>query len=137
MFPTKRTVPSLLALFSGILFILISILQGEADVALFVIIPVIYGSGIYLAIGIFLIFLSFILFFVFSAVGLKKEMSRKEKTDHRGKKVKTESKYGGVIFIGPIPIIFGKDKSISKKMMYVGLVIAVILLFLYFLVFYY
>ncbi len=125
-------IPPLLVLFSGILFILIGVIQGDAHIALLFIIPVIYGSGLYLTIGILLIFLSFILFFVFSAASFKKQSdSRKDRAAYEESRSKTKSDYGGVIFIGPIPIIFGKDKSIAKKMMYVGLAIAVILLALY------
>jgi uncharacterized protein (TIGR00304 family) len=45
---------------------------------------------------------------------------------------KTEIHTGGVIMIGPIPIIFGNDKGL----VIIGVVFAVILMILYFLLFY-
>jgi len=137
MSPTRRAIPPLSVLFSGILFILLGILQGDAEIAIIFVVPVIYGSGIYLTIGILLIFLSFVLFFIFSTLGFQDRKPRRG-IKEAGKEARSgsRSKYGGVVFIGPIPIIFGKDESIAKKMMYVGLAIAVILLFLYLLVIY-
>ncbi|MEF8874622.1 MAG: DUF131 domain-containing protein [Candidatus Thermoplasmatota archaeon] len=123
-----------IVLFLGILFIVLSIIQGNAEVALLLFIPVIYGAGIYLMIGIVLIFLSFILFFVFSFSDTYKKSHRrmkKEVYEDPTESKETESSYGGVIFIGPIPIVFGKDASTTKKMMWIGLVIALILVFLY------
>ena len=38
---------------------------------------------------------------------------------------------GGVIFIGPIPIVFGSDKGIAKWMIVVGVIIAVIMLLMF------
>ena len=42
-------------------------------------------------------------------------------------KVQKEFGRGGIIFIGPIPIVIGKDKSITKTMLYIGRIIAVLL----------
>ncbi|MBS3816105.1 MAG: DUF131 domain-containing protein [Candidatus Thermoplasmatota archaeon] len=132
MYLSKRIIPPILVLFSGILFVLLGVIEGDATITLLFFIPVISGSGIYLLIGVLLIFLSFILFFVLSTVGYSSERSGKVEERRPAEKTsKKESKYGGVIFIGPIPIVFGKDKSIAKKMMYIGLGIAVVLLILY------
>lgn len=45
-----------------------------------------------------------------------------------------ESKGGGIIIIGPIPIVFGSDKRITRNLLYLALalVIATIALFLLF-----
>ncbi len=122
----KRLVVPLSVLFIGILLVVLSVFEGDAEIALLLFIPVIYGSGIFFIMGILLLFLSFILFFVFSAGSLQRVPHQR-----KGAYKKTESSYGGVIFLGPIPIVFGKDKSITKKMMWIGLVIALILFFLY------
>ena len=45
---------------------------------------------------------------------------------------KTEIKTGGVVLIGPIPIIFGSD----KRMAITGVILALILMFVYYLLFY-
>lgn len=41
-------------------------------------------------------------------------------------------KTGGVVFIGPVPIIFGSD----KRMAITGVILALILMFVYYLLFY-
>lgn len=124
--------PSLIFLL-GVLLVAVGVLEGDVGLTLFFIIPVIYGTGIYLIGGIFLIMLSFILFFFlsFSGVPASGKRSYDGSYKERRKGPKRKSKYGGVIFIGPIPIFFGKDMSTTKKMMWLGLVIALILVFLY------
>jgi len=136
---SKSILLPVIVLFLGILFILLGILEGDAEVALFLFIPVIYGAGIYLLIGILLVFLSFMLFFVlpFARVSRSRrdELERVAYEDLSENK-ETESSFGGVIFIGPIPIVFGKDASTTKKMMWIGLAIALILIFLYLMIFF-
>ncbi|MGM0510018.1 MAG: TIGR00304 family membrane protein [Thermoplasmatota archaeon] len=123
----------------GISLIILSVITGGSELALFFIFPVIYGGGIFLLAGVLMIFLSFISFFFFSVGGVGRTGGRHETYGGYGEELeeqrKTKTDYGGVIFIGPIPIIFGKDKSTMKTMMYIGLIIAVILLFIYLLFF--
>ncbi len=118
----KTTIPFLIFL-TGILLVLLSVFRGEADVALILFIPVISGGGLFISIGILLIFLSFFLFFIIPFFGTYRRSEKKETTYQIEEKTKT----GGVIFIGPIPIIFGESESTAKKMMYLGLVIGLIL----------
>jgi len=122
----KRNVIPVVVLLAGILLVIFSIIEGEAKIGLLFIVPIIYGTGVYLALGILLIFLSFIMFFLFLGPTVEGREIKRERT-----KTHKESSYGGVIFIGPIPIIFGKDKSMAKKMMYLGLLIALILAAIY------
>jgi len=122
----RKIIPAIVLLF-GVFLVIFSVIEGEANIAPLFIIPIIYGTGVYLALGILLIFSSFIVFFLFlGASGVERREIKKERT-----KKHEESSYGGVIFIGPLPIIFGKDKSIAKKMMYLGLLIALILAAVY------
>ncbi len=100
----------------GLLLVAASVLRGEASIALLVFIPIIYGGGWILGLGILLIISSFMSFFFIS-------------TDV--KRTKSQSRYGGVVFIGPIPIIFGSDQKITKIMLYIGLAISMCLLLLF------
>ncbi len=129
----KRVLIPLLIFLLGVLLVVVGVLEGDVELALFFVIPVIYGTGIYLIGGIFLIMLSFILFFFLSFNVAPASGKRSYDGAYKGRRKgpKRESKYGGVIFIGPIPIFFGKDMSTTKKMMWLGLVIALILVFLY------
>ena len=116
----RRMLPLILFLF-GISLIIISVIMGESQLALFFIFPVIYGAGLIMMIGILMIFLSFIsLFFILPL-----------QDDTQPIESQRESKWGGVIFIGPIPIVIGKDKSVTKTMLYIGLIIAVIMAVIY------
>lgn len=84
---------------SGLIFIAISFLIGESKAGIFIIFPFIYGNGLLIFIGIILIFISF-LFLIFS---FSNEIEGGE-----SKNVRT----GGIIFIGPLPIIFSNDSKI-------------------------
>ena len=52
----------------------------------------------------------------------------------RGLRAEGNAKAGGIIIIGPIPIVFGSDKRITKNLLYLALalVVATIVLFLLF-----
>ena len=116
----------------GFSLIVFAAITGEADVALFLIFPVIYGGGWLMLAGIVLVFISFILFFMIPF----QNISRKEEyREHKGwaeEEGPRESKYGGVIFIGPIPIVFGKDKDITQKMLYMALILVITLIIVYY-----
>ena len=71
------------------------------------------------AIGLTMIFLGLVAIIL----GLLVEMTRKGNED-KNEEQKTE--YGGVIFIGPIPIVFGSNKKIAKTMLIIGVIIFVI-----------
>ena len=72
-------------------------------------------------IGILMIFLSFAsLFFIIPF-----------KDDNQPTEIQRDSKWGGIIFVGPIPIVMGKDRSVTRTMLYIGLIIAVIMALIY------
>lgn len=101
---------------AALVLIAASVLLGEARVALLLFIPVIYGGGVLLALGILLFLAGFLLLFF---IPFYEQDTRVEKS------------YGGVVFIGPIPIVFGSDTDITRNMLYLGLVLAIILLLVY------
>ncbi len=76
------------------------------------------GSTIIIA-GIIIIFIGFILIFIGTA--LQSNASKN-----------TEVKTGGIILIGPIPIIFGKDKGFIVT----AVILAIIIMILAYLLFY-
>ena len=114
-------------LLSVILFIaglLLILFYGDVRGGFFIIFPFIIGSGFYAALGMFLIFLSF-MFFVFGIV----EKVREEATSYSG--IPSEEEFtereiegGGVVFIGPFPVIFGT----SLKVVQILIIIAIILM---------
>ena len=44
---------------------------------------------------------------------------------------KTERKFGGVVMIGPIPIVFGSDRKIANRMLLVGVVLFILMAMIY------
>ncbi len=80
---------------------------------------------IIILIGFFVVFIG--IFYEFFK-GIKKY--NREKEDEEGKQ-EEKSEFGGVIFIGPIPIVFGSSKRISKWMMIAAIVITIILVLFY------
>ncbi|MEM4024713.1 MAG: DUF131 domain-containing protein [Metallosphaera sp.] len=81
---------------------------------------------IFIFLGFSLVFLDIILAMIKSV-----EKRREEKPEEEERK--TEA--GGVIFIGPVPIIFGTSKKIEKWMIIVALVITLVLVTIFFLQF--
>lgn len=76
--------------------------------------------------GIFLIILGFLIIFI----GILHEMlSRAKQSEEEQGERKTEA--GGIILIGPIPIIFGTSKKIEKWMLIIALAIVIIMALLY------
>jgi len=75
------------------------------------------SSSILFIIGYFLIFLGIMIIFITIFLFFFKSI-----------KGKTETKGGGIIFIGPFPVIFGTDIGIAKWLVVIALIIVLILL---------
>ncbi len=140
-------VTSFILIITGFSLLAYSISQGDSKISLILIFPVVMGGGALGALGILLlivgIFLLPVSFFYYktrrylggcrdhtSHPGGKKSIRR----DRGGWEVESlggKTRAGGVIFIGPIPIVFGSDKGIAKWMIVVGVIIAVIMLLMF------
>ena len=83
------------------------------------------GNTIVMA-GFLIIIVGIILMFIGSII------QSTSSTNSQDNGSKTEIKTGGVIMIGPIPIIFGSDKGMAVT----GVILAIILMVLYYILFY-
>ncbi len=107
-----------------------AVAAGEAQVQLFIIFPVISGSSLLFIVGVLLIVASFVLGFVLLAGSITEgepvEPSEPidEKTGQSLPPAKRNTRYGGVVLVGPIPIIFGSD----RRMAWIMVVLAIILI---------
>ncbi|MCD6222395.1 MAG: DUF131 domain-containing protein [Thermoplasmata archaeon] len=99
----------------GVAFIIASFIFGEAKAGLFIIFPFIYGTGFFMLAGILLIFISMILF-MFSFP-----------LEYDGSKEYVEERKGGIVMIGPIPIIIASDKNMALLL----LIISIIFIFIF------
>lgn len=136
--------PALLALASfvaGIALLSYSVAIGESRLYLVLIFPVVAGSGSLGLAGILLvvaaIFLGF-LSFARSALGgivVAEEEEQPSPPSAPGPSEEPrKTKFGGVVFLGPIPIVFGSDARVSNLMLVLAVAMTILLLAFFFLV---
>ncbi len=116
---------SLLFFICGITLFIVGIIEGNIEGGIFIIFPFIIGSGFYALFGIIFFFFSILLFMF----GLNRSNAEsinlqfgKNKQDIKSKK---SVKSGGVILIGPIPIVFGSNWRIAIVMMVLALLLII------------
>ncbi len=140
-------VAALVLLGTGFSLLVGSVVLGEGTVSLIVIIPVFYGTGLLAALGVLSIIAGFFLLTIgltqarFGAANAADIASHRTETGryHRPKATvpqEKRTKSGGFILIGPIPIIFGSDTSITKRLVIIGLVVTAVavVLWLFFMI---
>jgi len=81
--------------------------------------------------ALLLIFVGFLLVFFDILITAFRAIRRSGGESEEGREEKERTEAGGVIFIGPIPIIFGTSRRIEKWMMIVALIITLILVVLF------
>ena len=116
-----------------------SVAEGIADrqlgVAIFLFLPVIYGTGPFAFMTVFFIFLSFVLLFVVISTRGPGTLGSSPYDTYSGDSHNAhedahsteeqhgqERKFGGVIFIGPIPIIFGSSRKMARYMIVIAVI---------------
>ena len=125
-------ISSLIMTISGIIGLIISFFLGTVDVYILLFIPIFKLSGFLPMISIFLLFAGVILLFIslsFGTFTFKDEGPDDHNRSYSGKEVRSE--WGGLILIGPIPIIFGSrfsklDRKV--KITYISSVVAIVVL---------
>ncbi len=135
----KITLLSLVLIISGFAMFFLSAISGNGGMALFIIFPVFYSTGWLGALGFLLIFFGFVLLFIapFFApsnyampVETERYVVNKEATEK-----KVEKHYGGVILIGPIPIVFGSDKNYALLSTLGAILMLIAIAFVFFLIY--
>ncbi len=119
----------------GIILLLISLLTGNAKFGIFIIFPFVYGYGLLSAISFFLIIIGIFLLFL-SPFEIKYTQLQSPNEKPEFENVRKEKHVGGVLLIGPIPIIFGNDKNMAIISILASvLILLAILIFILFLVY--
>ncbi len=135
-----------LALFGGgVALIVASVATGEGRLFLFLVFPGIVTGGILGILGFLLIVLAFLVGFVQSWRG---EAATPLAGDQPWEPSRTEPppsgsprseiprrRFGGILLLGPIPIVFGTDRKITLAMVVLGIVLTAVALVLFLLVF--
>jgi uncharacterized membrane protein len=123
----------------GIAALVVAFFQGQATLALFIIFPVVTATGGWAVLGILLMIVGFLLFFLTWPVGgvsapisaqgpgpapSAGAISPPELTPSM------QRHWGGVVFIGPVPLVFGSDQKVTQWMLVLGIVLFVALVIL-------
>jgi uncharacterized protein (TIGR00304 family) len=136
----------LVMLISGIALLGWAVSEGDAELYLVLIFPVVTGTGPIFAVGallfIFGIFVTFIGISLVSAYRMAGDMDASP--DRRAPPPTDDqqpgapqtgtpppqggAQFGGVVFIGPIPIVFGKGQPMGKWMLVGSIVFGILLI---------
>lgn len=122
-------------LVAGIACLVVGYLRGEASLSLFVIFPVITATGGWSALGILLVIAGFFAFFFTWSRWTVAEPMPPRAQDSGVASVEPASpppprRWGGVVFLGPVPVVFGSDVKVARWMILVGVLLFVGLLVL-------
>ena len=114
----------------GIIFFLISSLQGGLRVGIFLIFPFVIGSGLYAILGLLFLILAFFLFILRFSPETSLSEPKASSQDNRGQK--PTMKGGGIVLLGPIPIIVGTSWKITLALILAALVLILTVFFLFY-----
>jgi uncharacterized protein (TIGR00304 family) len=138
-----------LFLLAGVLMA-IAVWKGEAQAGIFLIFPYISGGGLFLGLGMLLVIVGFVVMVLgavsrFGTMTLEDVLEdeppvRKKKQRPRtvgdqevdAPRVQGGFKGGGVVFIGPVPIVFGPNAKVTKLMLYLSIVLVIAMCLLFF-----
>ena len=135
---SKGVAISLIIMAVGLTLLIYSIYTGGSDFYLFLIFPVIVSGDIFGALGILVLVIGFIALMInislgrASVVGLGslEEILDEDEADIKEVKKRSKVTTGGVVFLGPFPIVWGSDKKVGRGMMFVALIITLVLIVL-------
>ena len=116
---------SIMCLIVGIVFFVMGVLSGDVETGFVVVFPFIAGSGIYAFLGFIFVFIS-VLLFMFSFTSTVESNDFQADYDEYQPSRKTSIKGGGVVLIGPIPIVFGSNWKIAVVLMILAICIIII-----------
>jgi uncharacterized protein (TIGR00304 family) len=104
-----------LLILGGFVTIILAAINGEASFGLFLIFPFIYGSGALSLLGVVLIIIGILLLFISPMHEISKIPTYNEfpEEEYIVEKPQKKTKFGGVVLIGPVPIVFGSDKNMA------------------------
>jgi len=108
---------------AGVLVMALAVARGEANVYLVLVIPVIVGTGALAFLGVFLVFAGFLLTFLLWPSRLDADPGGRNALPVSPEGTPPARRWGGVLFLGPIPVIFGSDPRMTRTMLLIGVVL--------------
>jgi uncharacterized protein (TIGR00304 family) len=121
---------------AGVASLAVGFLQNEATLSLFVIFPVITATGGWSMAGILLMIAGFFVFFMTWFAPAEPQPVSSDRVPMSpaagGLPPFTTSprRWGGVVFLGPVPVVFGSDPKLTRWMLVLGALLFVALLVL-------
>lgn len=121
---------ALACLLSGAALMAYAVATGAARVGFFLIVPFVSGTGLLPLAAMALVFAAFVLF----AFGSAKDAAHAPPLDARehGMGEAPRGRSGGVLLLGPIPIVWGSDRRILPWMVAAGALLLALSLWLTF-----
>jgi uncharacterized protein (TIGR00304 family) len=132
---------AIILLICGIISLGYSVASGEGSAGVVVFIPVFFGSGPFSFIGVLCIIAAIFLGFFGFAKGAFYEEDLEEPQGQRtssasqspqGQRPQKSIKGGGVVLIGPIPIVFGSDAKTAMILMVLAIILIVVVAVLFY-----
>jgi uncharacterized protein (TIGR00304 family) len=111
---------------AGVVSLAVGFLQNEATLSLFVVFPVVTATGGWSMAGILLMIAGFFVFFMTRSASVEPQplpSARVPLPPVEGAvpaSPPSPRRWGGVVFLGPVPVVFGSDPKLTKWMLILG-----------------
>ncbi len=109
---------------AGVLALVLGFTENQATLSLFVIFPVVTATGPWSILGIVLMIVGvFLFFFTRSPVGEQgaaEGPTAPPAQPSPSVPATGTRRWGGVVFLGPIPVVFGSDQKVARWMLLLG-----------------
>ncbi len=116
-------------LIAGLATLVLAASRGEASVYLVLIVPVVTGPGPLAFLGVLLVFAGFFLTFLGWPASVAVPPGEDISVPVAPSAPTTPARrWGGVVFLGPLPLVFGSDPRMRRSMILVGVVLFLALL---------
>jgi uncharacterized protein (TIGR00304 family) len=111
----------------GLFFFILAFINNEVEFGFVIFLPFIIGSGIYTFFGFIFVLIAIILLF-FGFVNIYLTNTNFINYDIKNNETKKSAKFGGLILVGPIPIVIGSNWKITLIMLILGIFVLITLL---------
>src|SRR5438445_13536780 len=102
----------------------LAVSRGEANVYLVLVIPVIVGTGPLAFLGGFLVFAGFLLPFLLWPSRLEVGSWAPDGLPVSPVGAPLARRWVGVLFLGPVPVVFGSDRRVTRTMLFMVVVLS-------------